>query len=130
MAKDPSERANGDRPDFEHLRTRDEWLCAVRAAARQQGVHARRVEASERVPEHVGRGRVDPLDVIDRDEGGGPLREHSKGGQERDGDGRRLDRSFGRLLAQQDDRERLPLRRREVASDLVERVREEVAYGG
>jgi hypothetical protein len=127
-----TERAHRQRFETEDLevvaeRADDGCGLAVLAAPSEQSTDRLGSEPAQCVFDRRRRSGIEPLDVIEGDDGRRMRTERSQGTQDRDGDRTRLDRGFGRLLAEQHDAEHVSLGRRELVGDFVELAVEEVA---
>ena len=80
--------------------------------------------------ERAGRGRVEPLDVVERDEHRAALGQRAQHVQDGEPDRVRIGRRLARLREQQRDLERPPARRRERGPDVVEHVAEQLREPG
>jgi len=78
-----------------------------------------RTQASNGVRERSRRSRVEPLSVVDRKQDASARGKRAKHGQDRDCDRIDLGRRPVRLFAEERDRERAPLRRRQLVRDVV-----------
>ena len=83
VAQKPVQRADAQRPERQPLdvllreRLLDlRRLCAVCAAPCEEKAHPACIEPPQSERQRVGRGRVEPLQVVDRDNRRVPLREH------------------------------------------------------
>jgi len=132
FAKKRLDRSYAERPDPDaldpvgterHLELgRDDALCN---AAREQDAR-RRLEPPERERERALRGAIEPLDIVDGDEGRLVGREYLERASNGDAEGARIDRRR-RLLDQKRDLEGSPSRRRQLREHVLERRLEEIA---
>jgi hypothetical protein len=99
---------------------------ALAETSRPEQQDRRLGEPADREPERVGGGRVEPLDVVDRDDERALLGQRLERAANADAERTRIDRPAGGVLDEQGDFERTPLRCRECGKRLVEHVLEEV----
>ena len=100
------------------------WIVSGLCAVGEQSADPHVAAAPERVEEDAGRGGVEPLEVVDRDENGSALGERAQAGQERGRNGavaRRLSR-----LEEQGGGQRSTLRLRQRREDDVQNSVEQV----
>ncbi len=129
------DRADAERADpnalypvrIERVLDRGRFPLAEPAGPDEQ--QARLGQPAECKPERGRRRRVEPLEVVDRDDQL-LLGEQLQGAADRDPEGPRIDRTAGWIRDEQGNLERAPLRRRQLRENVVEDPVEEVAQPG
>ena len=109
-------------------------MCAGRPAltgpTRPDEQDRRIGQSAQREAERARRRRVEPLEVVDRNDQQLVLRERLQGAADGDAERACVGRAAGRLLEQERDLERAPSRRSKERQNVVEGVVEEVAESG